>query len=624
MIKSTKLIFLFLIFISASGIAQQSDYIEQNYTKAEYYIPMRDGVKLFTSVYTPRDTSADYPILMMRTPYSVRPYGKDTFPTSLGPSKYLMEEKYIFVYQDVRGKFMSEGTFLNMTPHIPDKKTNKDVDNSTDTYDAVDWLLKNIRHHNGNVGLWGISYPGFYVSTGIINTHPAIKCASPQAPIADWFIDDDAHHNGALALTMSFNFFEIFGIVPGKPYQEYDTLKKYPVSDDYNFFLNLGPLNTINQKYFYNKVPFWDSLVTHPNYDQFWKKRNTLPNLKNITAAVMTTGGWFDGEDLYGTLNTYKYIEEQNPGIYNILEMGPWIHGGWARTKGDSIGLISFEAQTSDYYQKEVELKFFNHFLKNKGDLNLPEALVFETGSNTWKKYDSWPPSLSHFETLYINEGNQLTFTKPSSTGFKFDEYISDPNKPVPYTSVFYDAKVFYNKEYMVEDQRFASCRPDVLTYQTDKLQDDLTITGKVQADLYVSTTGADADWVVKIIDVFPDTIIMERPKKAFTEMAGYQMLVRGDIFRGKYRNSYENPEPFTSRKIERISIDLQDINHTFLKGHRIMIQVQSSWFPLFDRNPQKFMDIFEAGQKDFQSAVQRIYHSASYPSCIIFRVVDN
>ena len=584
---------------------------------------MRDGVRLFTAVYTPKDTSTDYPILMMRTPYSAGPYGKEEFPATLGPSKYIMEEKYIFVYQDVRGKFMSEGTFLNMTPCIPDKKTNQDVDNSTDTYDAVDWLLKNIRHHNGNVGLWGISYPGFYVSTGIINTHPAIKCASPQAPIADWFIDDDAHHNGAFALTMSFNFFEIFGIVPGKLYQEFDTIKKYPVSDDYNFFLNLGPLNKVNSSYFYNRIPFWDSLVNHPDYDHFWKRRNTLPHLKNITAAVMTTGGWFDGEDLYGSLNTYKYIEEQNPGIYNILVMGPWIHGGWARTKGDSLGLISFNALTSDYYQKEVELKFFSHFLKNKGNLDLPEALVFETGSNTWKKYDTWPPSLSHFEKLYMNNDKQLTFTKPASAGYQYDEYTSDPNKPVPYTSVFYDAKVFYNREYMVEDQRFASSRPDVLTYQTEILQDDLTITGKIQADLYVSTTGTDADWVVKIIDVFPDSVVTVRPNRAFTEMAGYQMMVRGDIFRGKYRNSYENPEPFTTKKIEKITINLQDINHTFKKGHKMMVQIQSSWFPLFDRNPQKFMNIFEADANDFQPAVQRIYRSASYPSRISFRVVN-
>jgi putative CocE/NonD family hydrolase len=615
---------LIILSLCASCLnAQPPDYIITNYSKAEYYIPMRDGVKLYTAVYTPKDSSLDYPILMLRTPYSIRPYGNDTFPNSLGPSEYMMEEKYIFVYQNVRGKFMSEGNFINMTPHINNKKTGFEIDNSTDTYDAIEWLLKNIRHHNGNVGLWGISYPGVYVSTGIINAHPAIKCASPQAPIADWFVGDDMHHNGAFALIMNYNFFEVFGIIPEKLYRDYEPFKNYPVRDDYNFFLNVGPLNSINRKYFENRVPFWDSLVTHHTYDQFWEKRNALPNLKNITPAVMTTGGWFDGEDLYGTMNTYKYIEEQNPGIYNILIMGPWIHGGWSRTNGDSLGLISFASQTSDYYQKEVELKFFNHFLKNKGELDLPEVLVFKTGTNTWAQYEEWPPANSHFESLYLNDENLLKFTRPASTGFLCDEYISIPEKPVPYTSVFHNSRVFYNKEYMVEDQRFASSRPDVVYYQTVTLNNDMTIAGPVQADLYVSTSGTDADWIVKIIDVFPDTIITVRPKKAYTEMAGYQMLVRGEILRGKFRNSYEKPEPFNPGKVERISIKLQDINHTFQKGHRIMIQVQSSWFPLFDRNPQKFMNIFEAGEKDFQTATQRIYRSASYPSCIIFRVVE-
>ena len=613
-----------IICICGSCIkAQPPSEIKTAYTKTEYRIPMRDGIRLFTAVYTPKDTSQDYPVLMMRTPYNVGPYGTDAIPALLGPSKYLMDEKYIFVYQDVRGKFMSEGIFYNMTPYISDKKANNNVDNSTDTWDAVEWLLKNIRHHNGKVGLWGISYPGFYVSSGIIGTHPAIKCASPQAPIGDWFIGDDAHHNGAFALTMSFNFFEIFGIIPANLYQYYEPIKEYPVNDDYNFFLDLCPLNEVNQTYFNNRVPFWDSLVVHQNYDRFWQERNILPHLKNISCAVMTTGGWYDGEDLYGTVNTYQSIEKQNPGIYNILVMGPWIHGGWARTKGDSLGLISFAAGTSDYYQKEVELKFFNYFLKNKGSLDLPEALVFETGTNTWHEYDKWPLKDSRNVSLYLEKNNVLQFSIPVLSGFHYDEYVSDPVRPVPYTSVFHSAKLFYNKEYMVEDQRFSSDRPDVVYYQSHTLKNDITVAGPLQADLYVSTSGTDADWIVKIIDVFPDTIVTIRPKTAYTEMAGYQMLVRGEIYRGKFRNSYVKPEPFVPGKIEKITIQLQDINHTFQKGHRIMIQVQSSWFPLFDRNPQKFMNIFEAGEKDFQKATQRIYHSSDYPSCITFRVAD-
>ncbi len=616
--------FVVILILCLTCLDEQSPAkMKTNYSKAEYYIPMRDGIKLYTAVYTPKDTSQDYPIMMMRTPYRLKPYGSENFPDTLGPSEYMAKEKYIFVYQNVRGKFMSEGDFVNMTPHITDKKSGFEIDNSTDTYDAVEWLLKNIRHHNGNVGLWGISYPGFYAATGIIDAHPAIRCASPQAPIADWFIGDDMHHNGAFALIMNYNFFEVFGVIRKGVYKEYLPFNNYPVRDEYNFFLNLGPLNAVNKKYFNNCVPFWDSLVIHHTYDKFWKKSNTLPNLRNITPAVMTTGGWFDGEDLYGTLHTYNYIEEQNPGIYNILVMGPWIHGGWARTKGDSLGLISFSGLTSDFYQKEVELKFFNYFLKNKGELDLPEALVFETGTNTWKQYEKWPPDSSHFESLYLHEGNLLEFAKPAASEILYDEYISNPDKPVPYTGIFHNSRVFYSKEYMVEDQRFASTRPDVLCYQTEPLDQNITFAGPVRADLYVSTSGTDADWVIKIIDVFPDTYTTVRPKETYTEMAGYQMLVRGEILRGKFRSSYEKPEPFTPAKVERISVKLQDINHTFQKGHRIMIQVQSSWFPLFDRNPHKFMNIFEAGEKDFQLAVQRIYRSANYPSCVILRVVN-
>jgi putative CocE/NonD family hydrolase len=622
-IQKTIQIIAILYFCSSCQGPESTDNLKINYTKAEYFIPMRDSVKLYTAVYTPIDTMQDYPILMMRTPYSLKPYGTDSFPSTPGPSSYMADEKYIFVYQNVRGRFMSEGRFVNMTPHIANKKSGFEIDNSTDTYDAVEWLLKNIRHHNGKVGLWGISYPGFYVSTGIIDAHPAIRCASPQAPIADWFVGDDMHHNGAFALMMSYNFFEVFGVIPGGLFKEYAPFRNYPVSDDYNFFLHLGPLNQVNRKFFDNRVPFWDSLVIHDTYDQFWKKRNTLPDLRNIKPAVLTTGGWFDGEDLYGTINTYKYIEEQNPGTYNILVMGPWIHGGWARTKGDSLGPVSFSGQNSEFYQKEVELKFFNHFLKDKGELELPEVLVFETGTNAWKKYDNWPPANSHVESLYLHEGNLLKFTKPAASGFLYDEYISDPDKPVPYSSVFHNSRMFYNKEYMVEDQRFASSRPDVVCYQTELLEKNMTIAGPVQADLYVSTSGTDADWIVKIIDVLPDTYTSQRPRTPVTEMAGYQLLLRGEILRGKFRRSYEKPESFIPGKVERISIKLQDINHTFQKGHRIMIQVQSTWFPLFDRNPQKFMNIFTAGERDFQKATQRIYHSAGYPSCIIFSVVN-
>ena len=597
--------------------------IKEHYNKYEYNIPMRDGVNLFTAVYVPKDTSEKYPVMIMRTPYGIVPYGTENFPGTLGPSKNFSKENFIFVYQDVRGRFMSEGTFLNMTPHIKTKKKSTDVDNSTDTYDTVEWLLKNIRHNNGRVGLWGISYPGFYVSSGIIDNHPAIMCASPQAPIGDWFIGDDIHHNGAFSLLPSYNFFEIFGQLRSDLTQQWPKVGEYPVKDAYNFFLNAGPVNELDDKYFNAEVPFWDSIIIHGTYDKFWERRNILQNLRNIKCAVMTVCGWFDTEDLSGSIKTYQSIETNNPEIYNIFIAGPWIHGGWARTPGNKLGNIDFGDYTSHYYRQEIELKFFNHFLKDKGDLNLPEVLVFETGTNTWKNYDKWPPGNSHYISLYFHEDGRLKFTMPETTGFQFDEYISDPDNPVPYTSVYHNAKVFYNKEFMVEDQRFAASRPDVICYQTDILDENVTVSGPVKAELYISTTGTDADWIVKIIDVFPDTILMSRKRNIETDIAGFQMLVRGEILRGKFRNSFVKPEPHISGKVERIAFVLQDINHTFKKGHRIMVQVQSSWFPIFDRNPHKFCDIYSAEEDDYQKATQRIYRSKNYPSNVILNILD-
>jgi putative CocE/NonD family hydrolase len=612
-----------LFFITLLSVCLISNNIKDNYNKYEYRIPMRDGITLFTAVYIPKDTTKNYPILLLRTPYAIIPYGTDSFPEYLGPSKYFTEEKYIFIYQDVRGMFMSEGTFLNMTPHIRNKKNPNDVDNSTDTYDTVEWLLKNIRNHNGRVGLWGISYPAFYVSSGIIDTHPAIKCASPQAPVANWFACDDMHHNGTFALSAGFNFFEIMGPVRTGLTKQFPDVNIYPVNDGYNFFLNSGPLNKIDEKYFNTEVPFWDSLMIHGTYDRFWQRRNILPHLRNIKCAVMTVCGWFDAENLYGSINTYQSIEANNPEIYNIFIAGPWIHGGWARTPGNELGDISFGDFTSDYYQQEIELKFFNYFLKDKGELDLPEVTAFETGSNQWEEYDQWPPKTTHFESFYFHDNGRLEYNMPETAGFQFDEYISDPANPVPYTSMYHNAKVYYNKDYMIEDQRFASSRPDVLCYQTDILDEDITVCGPVQAELYVSTTGTDADWVVKIVDVFPDQVVsLAHPRIAKKTMAGYQMLVRGEILRGKFRNSLEKPEPYIPGKVERVTIKLQDINHTFKKGHRIMIQVQSSWFPMYDRNPQKYCDIYSATEKDYRPATHRIYRSRNYPSNVILNIL--
>jgi uncharacterized protein len=609
------------IFIS--GCSNHKD-IRSRYDKSEYYITMRDGIKLYTAVYTPRDKKTTYPIMLLRTCYGSGPYGKENYPESLGPSEYFAEEGYVFVYQDVRGRFMSEGDYVNMNPHIPIKKDSSDVDNSTDTYDTVEWLIKHIAGNNGKVGLWGISYPGFYVSTGIVNSHPAIACASPQAPIADWFVDDDMHHNGALALSMTYGFFEVFGIKRDSLTTQWPEKKRYPARDGYNFFLNLGRLSEVNTRYFDNRVSFWDSIMKHGTYDDFWRIRNALPNLTGIKPAVLTVCGWFDGEDLYGSIHTYEAIEKNNPGIVNIFVAGPWIHGGWARTKGDSLGLIGFGSPTAAYYQKEIELPFFNYYLKGKGNFDFPEALVFETGSNTWKRYDQWPPSACIEKQLYFHRDHTLSFNTPEEKGRVCHSYISDPSNPVPYTASFHGTNILYNKEYLVEDQRFATARPDVMEYRTATLDSDITVAGPLETVLFVSTSGTDADWVVKIIDVFPDTVLREKEDGKNTCMAGYQMLVRGEIMRGKFRNDYNSPRPFKPGEITRVVIRLQDINHTFKKGHSVMITVQNSWFPLFDRNPQQFTDIYSTGPDDFRSSVESIYCSRDYPSHVSINILPD
>lgn len=618
--KSTLFYLLLICLITSVIHSQENKYLEENYIKKEYRIEMRDGIKLLTSVYSPKDTSIKYPILIWRTPYSVGPYGEDRyFSYARYTWEHLIEEKYIIVYQDVRGRFMSEGNFLNMTPYIPNKKSNKDVDETTDTYDTVDWLVKNIPNNNGKVGLWGISYPGFYTSMAGIDSHPAIVAISPQAPIADWFANDDWHHNGAFQLDECLPFMHSFGIVRKGLVQNWPEEFKYGTEDGYDYYLKLGSLANVNKKYFHHQIPFWDSLMIHGTYDDFWKRRNALPHFKNVKPAVLVVGGWFDAENLYGALHTYESIEEKNPGAHNTLVMGPWYHGGWVRTDGNSLGDINFGSNTSEFYKYNIEIPFFDYYLKGEGNLDLPEAYVFETGSNEWKRYNSWPPANVKEISIYLNKNHSLIIGQPpianNQTSKTFDEYISDPSKPVPFTE---QITTEIPKRYMVDDQRFAARRPDVLVYETETLDNDLTFAGSVTADLYVSTTGTDADWIVKLIDVFP-------ADSASTDSAvysQYQMMVRGNILRGKFRESLENPKPFIPGEVTNIKFDLMDINHTFKKGHKIMIQIQSSWFPLFDRNPQKFVDIYNADESDFQKATQRVYFSRKYPSRIILNEI--
>jgi putative CocE/NonD family hydrolase len=621
MIRFVSLLALILL-IDPPLAGQEQNFVQENYDKFEYQIGMRDGIKLYTIVYTPKDKSETYPILMQRTPYSIAPYGA-RMRSRLSANDRLEKSKYIFVFQDVRGKFMSEGEFVDMRPVLDAYRSDKDVDETTDTWDTVEWLIHNIDNNNGKVGMYGVSYPGFYAVMGSINAHPAMVCTSPQAPISDWFLWDDMHHNGALTLPLSFNFFQSFGRERPEPTISRGSRLQYNAGDAYHFFLDLGPVKNANEKYLQGSIDFWNQFTSHPDYDEFWQSRSTLPHLHNISPAVLTVGGWYDGEDLSGALHTYKTIEKNNPGAINMLVMGPWTHGGWSSPEYDNPSLIPFREDDKYFYQNEIEYNFFNYYLKEEGQMTLPEAWVYETGSDQWRSYKSWPPVNLQFKKLWLNENGSLSWTAPEKPVVTYDEFISDPDKPVPYTAPFLSARSFYNRQYLSEDQRFASTRPDVLVYNGEVLEEDMTVAGPVEVELFVSTTGSDADWVVKLIDVFPDTSDQRGLNPREIQVGGYQMLVRADIFRGKYRNSFEKPEPFLPGEVTRVTFTLPDLNHTFQEGHQLMVQVQSSWFPLFDRNPQTFTNIYLCGDEAFQKATHRIYHSSQYPTNVKLPVLN-
>ncbi len=595
--------------------------VKAAYTKHEFLIPMRDGVKLFTAVYTPKDTSEAYPMMMSRTPYSVAPYGIDNYRASLGPSsERFMKEKFIFVYQDVRGRNRSEGTFVHVRPVIQNKTGPKDVDESTDTYDTIEWLVKNVPNNNGRAGMWGISYPGFYAAMGAIDAHPALKATSPQAPVNDWYIGDDFRHNGVLFLAHAFNFLGSFG----RPRNDQAVMagSKFAMEtpDGYDFHLSTGTLANYDEKYFKGQVEFWKDLISNDTYSAYWQARAANRGLKNVKPAMLTVGGWFDAEDVYGPLSIYSSAEKNSPGATNMLVEGPWSHGGWARPDGSRLGNVNFASNTSKYFQDEIEFPFFNYHLKGKGDGNkLPEAYMFETGRNEWHKLDAWPPKEAKSRTLYFQPQGKLATAAPAGTA-AFDEYISDPMKPVPFTP-YITNRMDYN--YMTDDQRFASSRPDVLVYQTEVLESDLRLAGPLKASLYVSTTGTDSDWIVKLVDVYPADAPDNNPNPAGVRMGSYQMLVRGEPFRGRFRNGFDKPEAFTPGKVEKVEFELPDVFHTFRRGHRLMVQVQSTWFPLTDRNPQKFVPIHEAKVSDFQKAAQRVYTGGQSASALTVRVLD-
>lgn len=606
--KSMLFLLLFIPFLTN---AQQSDsaWIVNNYTKKELYIPMRDGVKLFTTVYMPKDQTEKHPILMTRTPYSCAPYGENKFASFwTGPRTYFMKENYIYVQQDVRGRWMSEGVFEDVRPYNPNKKGNE-TDEASDTYDTIDWLIKNLNNNNGSVGVFGTSYPGFYSTMAALSNHPALKAVSPQAPVTEWFLGDDFHHNGAFMLMDGFAFYSSFGKPRPQPTTVGPTGFNYPTKDNYEFYLKTGALPNFS-KLMGDSIKFWKDLMSHPNYDAFWKARDARANVQLISPniATLVVGGLYDAEDCYGAWNLYQSIEKKAKNNNKIV-MGPWYHGQWGRPDGTSLGHVQWGSNTSDWYGKNIELPFFNYYLKQKGNIDqIKEANVFFSGANEWKQLPKWPADNMVAESYALRKGGYLSKAVPLIAPLSsWDEYISDPAKPVPYAENVHFRRT---REYMTDDQRFAARRPDVLVFQTEVLENDITLGGPVVADLMVSITGTDADFVVKLIDVFPDDFNYEKDNGYI--MNGYQMLVRGEIMRGKFRNSFEKPEPFVPNKATRVKYTLPDVAHTFKKGHRLMIQIQSSWFPLVDRNPQQFMNIYQAKDSDFKKASIKIYHNDS------------
>ena len=625
MTKKILFLFVFTCF-SIWLIAQNEDssYFANNYYKIERMVPMRDGVKLFTSFYIPKDSVEKHPFLMTRTPYSCAPYGEKNFLRIGG--RYQMsyvKEKYILVMQDVRGRYMSEGNFVDVRPFIKNKKTNKDVDEASDSYDVIDWMLKNIPGNNGNVGVFGTSYPGFYSTEAALSNHPALKAVSPQAPVTDWFIGDDFHHKGVFFAMDGFSFYSTFGKPHPVPTQDYGEGFTTPIKDNYKFFLEAGAVKNLATM-MGDSIKFWKDLYQHPTLDGWWKERNARVGLYNVKPAMLWVGGLFDAEDCWGAWNSYKACETQSPQTNSKIVMGPWYHGQWSR-EGSYLGNVRFGSNTAAYYQQNIEVPFFNYYLKGKGDVkDIAEATIFFSGENNWKKLAKWPPQNVAYKPLYISEGGKLTFEKViKNNTSNFSEYTSDPSHPVPYTEDVHDGRT---REYMTDDQRFASRRPDVLSFKTDTLTEELTLAGPVMANLITSISTTDADFVVKIIDVFPDNFEYNDSVNGNHKnypMGGYQMMVRGEIMRGKFRNSFEKPEAFVPNKITAVKYELPDIAHTFKKGHRLMIQIQSSWFPLADRNPQKFTNIYTANDSDFQKAIIKIFHSGTNQTTFMLPVLN-
>ena len=587
------------------------------YQKREVMIPMRDGVRLFTIIYSPRDTSRTYPFLVTRDAYGVRPYGPDNYRGWAGAYVDFSKEGLIFVYQDVRGRWKSEGEFIH---HDPIVKNPARSNESTDMRDTVDWLLKNVPNNNGRVSQRGVSWTGWEAAMGMIDAHPAIRLSSPQAPPQDQFFGDDYHSGGAFQLAYAFRWMSENAHKRPAPTEVADPEFDYGTPDGYRFFLDLGAAANA-KKYFGDEVPTYTDFMNHGTYDEYWKARNVPQHLKGVKHPVLIVGGWHDAEDFAGVFHMFRGLEKLSPGNDTHMVVGPWDHGGWARNAGDVFWGIQYGTKTGEDFRSQVELPFFREHLKDGPPTNLPKALMFETGGNRWRRCDAWPPGGSTPTRLYLGDGGTLSFAAPPSgtSGAGYDEYISDPRKPVPYTSEIIATE---GRRWTVEDQRFVATRPDVLVYESAPLSEDITFAGQASVELFASTSGADSDWVVKLVDVYPNDARDPIPNPLSLKMAGYQMLLVGDILRGKFRNSFEKPEPMTPGEPARIAFDLPDRYHTFLKGHRIMVQIQSSWFPMFDRNPQTFVDIYHAKPGDYRSATQRIYRDAGRRSSVSLPVM--
>ncbi len=615
--------FAALILVAAAGAPDPlrplsvsdtlSTYAREHYTRQDVMIPMRDGKRLFTTIYAPRDTNQRYPILLTRTPYAT-----DTYIRPLGPSEAFTRDGYIFVFQDVRGRYQSEGDFVQVRPFNP-SKSGTEIDEASDTYDTIEWLIHGVPHNNGRVGQYGISYLGFYSTMGILSAHPALKAVSPQAPVTNWFVGDDFHHNGVFFLADAFDFLSGFGVPRPAPTTRHEPSFPHGTPDSYDFFLRLGALPNANANALKGKIPYWNELMQHSSYDAWWKATVPLQHLKHVKPAVMTVGGWFDAEDLWGALHVFQAIERQSPEAHNSLVMGPWFHGGWFLSNGSAFGDLRFGDQTSEYYHEKIELPFFNHYLKDAPDPHLPKASVYETGTNRWRTFDRWPPPGTATVSYFFQDRGRLATTPPAAARTRFDEYVSDPAHPVPYVPGIVDERP---AEYMAADQRFVWGRPDVLSYETSALETDVTLAGPIRAKLFVSTTGTDADWVVKVIDVYPNDTPDPSPNPSGVHLGGYQQLVRAEIMRGKFRNTFERPEPFVPGQATKVEFELPDAMHTFKRGHRIMVQVQSSWFPLADRNPQRFEDIYHAKDSDFVKATHRVYRTGPLASQVQLTVL--